>query len=84
MGDKIKDRKLGSQEEKNMSRLLLKIILLVFGIGAVFYGIRGICICFTGGTIVLPESSGDKTGGFFLLYRNWDVGINRDKREEKE
>ena len=25
-----------------MSRLLLKIILLVFGIGAVFYGIRGI------------------------------------------
>ena len=73
-----------------MSRLLLKIILLVFGIGAVFYGIRGICICFTGGTIVLPESSGDKTGGIlwralvFLLYRNWDVGINRDKREEKE
>ena len=76
MGDKIKDRKLGSQEEKNMSRLLIKIILLVFGIGAVFYGIRGICICFTGGTIVLPESSGDKTGGFFgVLWCFYYIGI---------
>ena len=51
-----------------MSRLLLKIILLVFGIGAVFYGIRGICICFTGGTIVLPESSGDKTGDSLACF----------------
>ena len=59
-----------------MSRLLLKIILLVFGIGAVFYGIRGICICFTGGTIVLPESSGDKTGGFFgVLWCLYYIGI---------
>ena len=59
-----------------MSRLLLKIILLVFGIGAVFYGIRGICICFTGGTIVLPESSGDKTGGFFgVLWCFYYIGI---------
>jgi len=42
MGDKIKDRKLGSQEEKNMSRLLIKIIWFILGVAALFYGIKGI------------------------------------------
>ena len=49
MGDKIKDRKLGSQEEKNMSRLLIKIIWFILGVAALIYGIKGIYFCFTGG-----------------------------------
>ena len=76
MGDKIKDRKLGSQEEKNMSRLLIKIIWFILGVAALFYGIKGIYFCFTGGTVETLDSSSDGVGGFFgLLWCFYYIGI---------
>lgn len=73
-----------------MSRLLIKIIWFILGVAALFYGIKGIYFCFTGGTVETLDSSSDGVGGFFwaavvlLLYRNWIVCINRDKRDKRE
>ena len=39
-----------------MSRLLIKIIWFILGVAALFYGIKGIYFCFTGGTVETLDS----------------------------
>ena len=59
-----------------MSRLLIKIIWFILGVAALFYGIKGIYFCFTGGTVETLDSSSDGVGGFFgLLWCFYYIGI---------
>ena len=78
-----------------MSRLLIKIIWFILGVAALFYGIKGIYFCFTGGTVETLDSSSDGVGGFFgLLWCFYYIGIGlfvligikeiREKKKKEE